>query len=104
LTNGGFEADAVSNAADTAAIAGWNTANGGTKNTSSAPKPTHSGIGALRLSDTATAVPVAWQGSPTSINIIPATPGQVWDETGIRVCLVSLQALQRAPVNPATRS
>jgi len=39
-------------------------------------------IGALRLSDTATAVPVAWQGSPTSINIIPATPWTVWDETG----------------------
>lgn len=82
LTNAGFEANAVSNAADTGTVGGWNLANGGTKATSSAPKPTHSGLGALRMSDTSTAVPVAWQGSPTSINIIPATPGQVWDETG----------------------
>lgn len=82
LTNAGFEANAVSNAADTGTVGGWNLANGGTKATSSAPKPTHSGLGALRMSDTSTAVPVAWQGSPTSINIIPATPGQVWDLTG----------------------
>ena len=96
LTNAGFEADAVSNAADTASVTGWNLANGGSKATSSAPKPTHSGIGALRMLDTTTAVPVAWEGSPTSINIIPATPGQVWDETGFGYVWTSDQ-----PLNPA---
>jgi hypothetical protein len=82
LVNGGFEVDAVSNAADTATITGWQNANGGSKTVSSSPKPTHSGIGALRLSDSTTAVPVVWQGRPSDLNPHPVTPGQVWDLSG----------------------
>ena len=76
LTNGGFEANAVSNAADTAAVSGWMVfPSGGTITTSSSPNPTHTGIGAMKMSASGTQVPVAEQ-------IFPASPGQVWDFQG----------------------
>ncbi len=84
LTNEGFEADAVSNAADTTTITMWNTGGSGAKYTSSYPYPTHSGIGALKLRDTTAGAnpPVAWQGAFGALNPVPATPGQVWDFSG----------------------
>ena len=84
LLNAGFEADAVSNANDTGSIASWNTGGLGSKWTSSAPKPTRTGVGALRLVDTSGGnnPPVAWQGAFGSLNPIPASPGQVWDFSG----------------------
>src|SRR5439155_14424476 len=58
LTNAGFEANAVSNAADTATVAGWSlAASGGGIFTSSSPLPTHSGIGAMRMIAAGGAVP-----------------------------------------------
>ncbi|HUJ09336.1 MAG TPA: hypothetical protein VL171_04860 [Verrucomicrobiae bacterium] len=84
LANAGFEDNAVSNANDTGTINMWNTGGLGAKFTSSYPKPTHSGIGALKLQDTEGGgnPPVAWQGAFGSLNPIPASPGQVWDFSG----------------------
>jgi len=84
LLNASFDASAVSNAADgpNNSIPAWTAANGGTKVVSSSPKPTHSGLGALRLFDSTTAVPVVFQGQMGSTNPVAVTPGQVWDFTG----------------------
>ncbi len=86
LLNSGFEASAVSNAADgpNNVIPAWSIGNGGQKQVSSYPHPTHSGIGALRLFDSTTAVPVVFQGQGNvgSTNPVPVTPGQVWDFSG----------------------
>jgi hypothetical protein len=76
LSNAGFEANAVTGAVDTATVTGWSlAASGGGIFTSSSPFPTHSGIGALRMTAAGGAVPVAWQ-------IFPASPGQIWDFQG----------------------
>ena len=89
LTNAGFEASAVSNAADTGTVAGWSlAASGGGIFTSSSPLPTHSGIGAMRMTAAGGAVPVAWQ-------IFPTSQGQVWDFQGY------LLQTNSAPLNGA---
>jgi hypothetical protein len=76
LSNAGFEASAVSNAADTSAVAGWILSpSGGTITTSSSPNPTHTGIGAMRMTAAGGVVPVALQ-------VFSASPGQVWDFQG----------------------
>src|SRR5207247_9145009 len=76
LTNAGFEASAVSNAADTGTVAGWSlAASGGGIFTSSSPLPTHSGVVAMRMTAAGGSVPVAWQ-------IFPTSQGQVWDFQG----------------------
>jgi len=82
LSNGGFEIGAVISNADSGVVSGWALQGGGGKTLSCAPKPTHSGIGALRFSDTTTAVPVADQGGP--FNAVPhaVVAGDVWDLQG----------------------
>ncbi|HXI84279.1 MAG TPA: hypothetical protein VNL17_09355 [Verrucomicrobiae bacterium] len=82
LLNASFDANAVSNAANNNTVPAWTTANGGQKQVSSSPNPTHSGLGALRLFDSTTAVPVVFQGQMGSTNPIAVSPGQVWDFTG----------------------
>ncbi len=82
ISNGGFEIGAVSNAGNNATIAGWAPQGGGTKNISSFPNPTHSGIGALRMTDSGSTVPVVDQGGPFNVVPHPVTPGQVWDFQG----------------------
>jgi len=96
LTNGGFEADAIlNNPTNVPAISGWNTANGGSKTTSSATNnPTHSGIGALRLFDNTTAVPVVFQGRAADTHPISVTPGQVWDLSGYALVTTNDSPLQ----------
>src|ERR1017187_403629 len=82
VSNGGFEIGAVSSNANNGALSGWSNGNQGSKTISSSPNPTHSGIGALRLLDTTTAVPVVFQGGPSSANPIPVNPGDIWDMQG----------------------
>ena len=82
LLNASFDASAVTNAANTGTLPNWTTANGGSKQVSSYPFPTHSGAGALRLFDSTTAVPVVFQGNMGSANPIATVPGQVWDFSG----------------------
>jgi len=82
LSNGGFEIGAVSNAADSGVVSGWALQGGGSKLLSCAPKPTHSGIGAIRLNDTTTAVPVVDQGGPFSAAPHAVVGGQIWDLQG----------------------
>jgi hypothetical protein len=82
LINASFDANAVTNAADNNTIPSWTAANGGQKQISSFPHPTHSGGGALRLFDSTTAVPVVFQGNTGGPNPVSVTPGQVWDLSG----------------------
>ena len=82
VSNGGFEIGAVISNANNGALSGWSNGNQGSKTISSYPNPTHSGIGALRLLDTTTAVPVVFQGGPSSANPIPVIPGNIWDLQG----------------------
>ena len=85
LANGGFEADAVFNAAPVGGATGWNTF--GNAGTASAPlDPTLSGIGSLRLAGNGGfSVPGAFQ-------TFPASPGQVWNFEGYMLTPSALPA------------
>jgi len=82
LSNASFDAGATTNGADLGTSFGWALQGGGGKAVSCYPHPTHSGAGALKMTDTTTAVPVASQGGPFQVVPHPINPGDVWDLQG----------------------